>query len=188
MLTFRQFRIGSDRLAQRLTQVQFRLAQHDDLPHIERLRQERWVLLCQSDGRFRQQQPGDIRAWLTSPECDLWVGAKQSEGEASALAGIIGYVTAWHTTSPYGRLPDDMGLIDELALDAHQYHAGLGRGLVERARHELNARQKRHIIACVPRYHAVEQAFWRALGAVEWEAEAPTLPLSAPPTSIWMAL
>lgn len=180
-------------MAQRLAQVQFRLAQHDDLPQIERLRQERWVLLCQSDDRFRQQQPGDIRAWLAAPECDIWVGEKQADGEASALASIVGYVTAWHTTSPYGRLPAEMGLIDELALDAHKYHAGLGRGLVERARHELHARQKTTIIACVPRYHAVEGAFWRALGAVEWEAESPILPqsilpLSAPPTSIWMTL
>lgn len=178
--------MSGNRLTQRLTQVQFRLAQHDDLPHIERLRQERWVLLCQSDGRFRQQQYGDLRAWLTTPECAVWVGETQPKGESSASADIVGYLTAWHTISPYGRLPAEMGLIDELALDAHKYHAGLGRGLVERARHELNTRQKTHIIACVPRYHAVEQAFWRALGAVEWEPES--LPLSAPPTSIWMTL
>lgn len=169
------------------TQLRFRPAENADIPHIERLRQERWVLLCQSDDRFRQQEPGDIRAWLAQADCDLWVGERLAVNDDGASA-IVGYVTAWHATSPYGDLPADTGLIDELALDAHKYHAGLGRGLVEQARLGLSARQKTYLIACVPRYHAVEQAFWRALGAVEWNWPSGSSIPSAPPTSIWMTL
>lgn len=179
-----------DELTQVRTQLRYRPAEKADLPHIERLRQERWVLLCQSDGRFLQQQPGDIRAWLTHADCDIWVG-ERGVGNDDTISTLVGYVTAWQHTSPYGDLPAETGLIDELALDAHKYHAGLGRGLVEQVRRELHARQKTILIACVPRHHAVEQAFWRALGAVEWTPASPSSLLSippAPPTSIWMSL
>lgn len=133
------------------------------------------MLLRQADPRT-PTPPGTPADWLADTACGLIVAALPVDGR------VVGFVAAWHGRWPYGTLPGGLGVIDALALDAHRYHAGLGRGLAYAARDWLNAQGVTTIRACVPRYHAVEQAFWLALGA-QVVADAPPAP---PPTSIWM--
>jgi hypothetical protein len=152
--------------------VNFRQANQNDIAQILPLWQEHRVLLRQSDGRFTAPSATTDSAdgWLKHPNCAVFVGVQTAQAET-----VRGYIT----DVPYG-----VGIIEELALDAHYYHPGLGRGLVKMARTWFAQHNLTHFAACVPRYHAVEQAFWRALGAHEDKQFA--LPL--PPTLIWMTI
>lgn len=136
------------------------------------------MLLRQSDGRFTPPSATvDIaEGWLKNPNCTVFVGVETET--------VSGYITCWRQHSPYGDLPAGVGIIEELALDAHHYYPGLGRGLVAAARAWFEQHNLTYLAACVPRYHAVEQAFWRALGAYEDQQ----LKIPLPPTLIWMTI
>lgn len=159
---------------------QFRPAHSADLPAIAHLRAERRALLIQSDRRYHALTPGDLDAWLADPAALVIVGL-------DAAGAVLAYATAWTLVSPYGPLPDGLGIIDEWALDAHRYHGGLGRALAATVCGRLRARAGSQIAVLVPRYHAVEQAFWRALGARTADTVELHLP-PAPVTGIWLRL
>ncbi|MFW5691115.1 MAG: hypothetical protein ACOCXZ_01330 [Chloroflexota bacterium] len=100
-----------------------------------------------------------------------------------------------------GKIFNGSGMIEEIALDMHNYHGGMGRALVNGLRAALVERGASEIVAGVPRYHPVEQAFWLSLGARPWplpDASAPTdhstdnegadTRWQIPPEYIWMTL
>ncbi|MCU0496592.1 MAG: GNAT family N-acetyltransferase [Anaerolineae bacterium] len=155
--------------------VQTRPATLADLAAIEFLRQERRVLLQQSDHRLTMPL-SDPQAALQSAYGCVLVG---QSGER-----VIGYIVGWVDQTPLGPLPSGQGWIAELTLDAHQYHAGLGRILYQAicAWFDQHAIQRRWLQ--LPRYHAVEQAFWRSLGAQEAN-ELPD-PLVNTAALVWM--
>lgn len=142
-----------------------RQATSDDLPGIRHLWREHVVILSQSDPRFKPLLEAES-AWeerLIQRIEHVYISEKDGK--------IIGYIA--------GDADDALATIDEIALDAHTYHSGLGRSLVNAWR---DVHPNLLIRVHVPRYHAVEQAFWRALGAKEvttWET---------PPEKVWMVL
>jgi N-acetylglutamate synthase-like GNAT family acetyltransferase len=143
-----------------------RLSTQDDDAQVQHLWQERLAILSQSDPRFLALMDAPM------PE-DLTVFIAQSEGH------ILGCIAC--------QIRDDYGVILDIALDAHTYHSGLGRTLLQGAKdwfHQQQPTSLKGIVARVPLYHAVEQAFWRALGAKNW-TEAPW---QTAPQYHWMML
>jgi ribosomal protein S18 acetylase RimI-like enzyme len=80
----------------------------------------------------------------------------------------VGYIVGRIQPTPPGFTPEWEGVIAEIAIDSHQYHSGIGRQLVDAMRTWFHSRQIEQIIVFVPQRSAVEQAFWRGLGAAKW--------------------
>ncbi len=131
------------------------------LPQIQGLRDEHGVLLRQSNARHALPPLNNEEDWLHNPNCGVFVGVPQPTD-----SWVAGYIIAWARQSPFGELPENTGLITELVLDAHRYYGGLGRALVDAGRAWLTEQECQGVAALVPRFRPVEQAFWRALGAV----------------------
>jgi hypothetical protein len=136
--------------------VLIRAAEPSDRAALRHLQQERAVLLIKSDARYRARivTPESLAARIGQPGTPLLVGVSGEQ--------VVGYAAGWSKHSPYGDLPDDTLLVDDMALDAHRYYGGLARALIQRLRDQAPG----GVRALVPRYYPVEQAFWRALGAV----------------------
>lgn len=144
-----------------------------DTPSLNFLRQERAVLLQQSDPRLL---PPSFAFDSALTDAAVLVGEQDSR--------LAGYIVGFINSSPLGNLPGGIGYIAELTLDAHRYHGGLGRILVRALNEWFRGRGANRVIVHVPRYHAVEQAFWYSVGAKEDPA-----PLFVPsPALVWMVL
>lgn len=139
-----------------------RRAQPQDLPGLADLWHERRVLQAQADPRLRLA-PDEREAWvqgvdaaLTDATLCVLVAENPRHGETSPAGFAIGCVVE-------GRC----GEVRALVLDAHRYHAGLGRELLSALRTWFDTQGVSPIVVSVARNHAVEQAFWRSLGAQE---------------------
>lgn len=153
--------------------MDIRPALESDSAGVASLRDERTGLLRQSDPRT--PAPSVPVATLLESAVVL---------VAVVDARLVGYIAAWVGETPYGVLPADAALIDEIALDAHQYHGGLGRRLLTTVRQTLAADGIESVWVAVPQYRAVEQAFWRAAGASVVAAS----PFEPRPATVWMQL
>ncbi len=137
-----------------------------DAPQTAHLYLERAVILTQSDGRFSQVDNAFDPAMLD--ELQQFVSTDDEK--------VVGVIAC--------EIRDGIGVIVDMALDAHTYHSQLGTDLVHIACDWFNQHRVTTVVARVPRLHAVEQAFWRAFGAQEWKEELwPT-----PPPYVWMKL
>lgn len=145
-----------------------RAATTTDIPALTHLWYEKTVLHLQTRRHFtlapdgRAQWSAAALRWLADPRAALWVA--QDAGE-SALAG---YLLVCLQDSPPGLLPAQVGAVLDFAIDAHTYRGGVGRELARAARDWLREHHVERMMIDVPRGAAVEQAFWRALGAKEW--------------------
>lgn len=168
--------------------LQTRTATPDDLPQLQALWQERIVILSQADARFARLQPDVWRQQATDTlKADNHGWFVAAEPGATVLAGFI-----------HGRLVDDdkagrVGVMLELALDAHAYHGGLARRLWRTLEAWFTEKTVADRRLQVPRYRPVEQAFWRALGATAWNAKQDELKENdatwkIPPEMMWMTL
>lgn len=135
----------------------------NDQHKLAALQQERAVLIQQANPRATAASQ-DLQAVLHDPTYVIVLAAQDDH----PTGYIIGQV-----------LDDETALVHEMALDAHTYHAGLGRTLWQQLAATFTDRQ---VYIRVPRYFPVEQAFWRSLGArhTEWKA--------APQEFMWMTL
>ena len=97
--------------------------------------------------------------WLDDARCGLFVAERDGQ--------IVGYIAGWIQPHP-GILGDALGMITELALDAHSYQGGVGRALVDHLRAWYAERGVTALTVWASRRSAVEQAFWRSLGGVNW--------------------
>jgi GNAT superfamily N-acetyltransferase len=140
-----------------------RPAAADDLEVLARLWYERAVLAPRPrglallpDARARWQAAA--MGWLSAPDHVLLV--------AQAETQIAGFAAGRITRGPTGFAPEQVGEVLALALDGHTYHAGAGRALIHGLRDWFRERGVTTAFASVPQAGPVEQAFWRALGAV----------------------
>jgi L-amino acid N-acyltransferase YncA len=146
--------------------VTIRPAEPADIPEMARLWYDKMVLQQQFDRRFALPSNGQARwmastaDWLHNRNCAIYVAANHDS--------LIGYVVAWLQPGPPGLSPERIGVVSDLTIDAHGQHGGTGRLLLQPVREWLTKEGVSHIVAHVPRRQAVEQAFWRALGATEW--------------------
>ena len=146
----------------------------DDIDKLIHLWSERINLLTQVDKRFastsyREDVLGQqVYEYLNNQDTPIFI--------ALVNEGIGGFIVT--------EICDSDGVIHEIALDAHQYHGGMGRELVKYSREYFFKQGVKQIIVKVPRFHPVEQAFWLALGAKEWKNQA----WKNPPEFMWMIL
>ena len=142
-----------------------RAATIDDIPAMSMLWHEKMIIQQQSDRRFRLSSDSrlawsrTVSGWLDEPCYTIPVAERNAE--------IVGYLVARVDSAPPGLTPAQVGVVLELAVGAHSYQSGLGRHLLESARHWFVKQEITHLVAYVPRRQPVEQAFWRALGATE---------------------
>jgi GNAT superfamily N-acetyltransferase len=149
-----------------MSPIRIRAATNFDLPALAELWHEKLVILSQSDRRFalmpddRQQWIAAARGWLDDARCGAFVAAVDDEP--------VGFIVGWVQPMPPGMTPTQVGMITHLALDAHRYHGGAGRLLLDHARAWFAEQGINQLITWAPHRLPVEQAFWRALGAAEW--------------------
>lgn len=162
--------------------LNIREAGPDDLALLADLWHERLMILGQADPRFRRWDY-DRAAWIERTSDRL--GGADFVVFVAMDGGPVGYIVGEL------RQGEDqiLGIVREMALDAHRYHAGLGRGLWAVLRDWFTQAGAARIVVQVPRYHPVEQAFWRSAGAVEW-SDATTIQAAGeiPPELMWMTL
>jgi ribosomal protein S18 acetylase RimI-like enzyme len=142
--------------------IQTRPATPADLPVLVEFWHERALLQqarLAADARERWMKAASI--WLQNPDVGMFVGLND---DGHPLGYIVGQI---QPSSP-GVLPERQGLISEIAVDAHHYHQGAARLLVDAVRAWFQSRQIEHFLVTVSQRSAVEQAFWRGLGAVKW--------------------
>jgi GNAT superfamily N-acetyltransferase len=146
--------------------IRVRAAASSDLPELSRLWHEKMVLQQQSDSRLvltpgaRAKWADSAAHWLTDQRCCFQL----AEDEGLLLGCIVG----WLQDSPPGLLPEHIGAVTDLMVDAHSHRSGVGRLLLTALRDWFAAQGIQQIMAYVPARFAVEQAFWRAQGAAEW--------------------
>ena len=140
-----------------------RAAVSADLDAITHLRTERHELLRQSDARFAPLTDNPS-TWLTDSAARVWV--------VEVSERIVAYALLYGERCPLGDLPPQSAALIEMALDAHRYYGGTGSALAKYVREAAPT-----LWVAVPRFHAVEQAFWRAFGAKRCHAD--NLPLNA---------
>ncbi|MEO8397359.1 MAG: GNAT family N-acetyltransferase [Chloroflexota bacterium] len=134
-----------------------------DLPALAHLWHEKMVL--QADHRTlpapnaRDLWMAAAHTWLSDARCGFFAAERDQE--------VIGYIVGWLQPMP-GLVPEQIGLITEIAIDAHGYHGGVGRALVAALRNWFSGKGASKIAIWTPHYDAVSQAFWRSLGAAEW--------------------
>jgi hypothetical protein len=133
--------------------MEIRPAEPTDADSLDHLYHERQTIVAQADPRLRAL-PG-ARQWQASDSHIVWVGGRPAAG----------YISVWCGVWPGGTLPPGAALVDDLALDAHAYHPGLGRGLVMTAQVWVLERGATDLLALIPQYDPIGQAFWRSLGA-----------------------
>jgi ribosomal protein S18 acetylase RimI-like enzyme len=139
----------------------------DDTPVLTFLRDERYVLLQQSAPRLQVSPTRlDFPAVLNIPQVRVFVATgEDNERVAGYIAVALSPLSM--TTAP---ATPETGFLLELALDAHRYHAGMGRALYRTAAGWLQTQGKSSCLIAVPHFYVVEQAFWRSLGAEVVEA------------------
>ncbi len=148
-----------------MPEVQIRAAAPGDIPGMARLWQEKMVVQQQTDHRYRLAPDAVTRwsqavaQWLEDAQAAVFVAERESE--------LVGYLVARRQASPPGLLPEQVGMVADMAVGLHSDQNGLGRRLWEAARTWFAAQGLTRALAQVPRHVPVEQAFWRALGAVD---------------------
>ncbi len=144
-----------------------RAATRTDLPALALLWHEKTILQSLTPaGKHIQPAPDARAAWIASTETRL-DDSQFALFAADNDGALIGYVAGNIFPLP-GLFPAQIGLISEIALDAHGYHGGVGRALVEALRAWFKTQGAEQVAVWTPRNDAVGQAFWRSLGAGEW--------------------
>lgn len=141
--------------------IETRVATPADIPALVDLWHERALLLelpLAPDARERWSAAAHV--WLDDHDIAIFVA--ESDGQ------LVGYIVGRVQPALPGLIPEWNGMITEIAIDAHQYHSGVGRLLVGVLRTWFRNRNIEQILVSVPQRSPVEQAFWRGLGAVKW--------------------
>lgn len=135
----------------RRVSILIRPAQETDISMLELLYTERQTIVAQADPRLRPLVDKPI--WVERPHGMVWVGGQP----------VGGYISLWFGAWPKGELPFQTALIDHMTLDAHAYYPGLARALLDTAQVWAKQNGATRLLALVPRYDPVGQAFWRSL-------------------------
>ncbi len=149
-----------------MNQLLTRLATHEDLSVLSGVWYDKAVLLAQQDQRIqlapdaRTAWEHALARWLVDPHYGVFV-VESNQALCGYLVGQIQWVLP-------GMSPAQLGVIIDMAVDLHDYHPGAARALVDAARTWFNAQSVEQIVVQVHRQSAVEQAFWRSLGAARW--------------------
>ena len=137
-----------------------------DLPELARLWHDKIVLHQQYDRRFTLVPDATARwsaaaeGWLA--DSDYAIFGAERDGH------LLGYVIGRMMAAPIGLYPEQLGYVTDITVDPHSHEGGMGQLLLNALKVWFRDRDIQCIVAYVPHRGAVEQAFWRANGAVEW--------------------
>jgi GNAT superfamily N-acetyltransferase len=143
-----------------------RAATSADLPELTRLWHEKTIIQQQFDRRFSLLPDGAAHwsraaaGWLLDDHCGIFVAERD--------ASLLGYVIGWVKPAPVGLSPEQIGLVEDMSVDAHSHENGVGRLLIAPLKEWFATHGITALVTQVSHRQAVEQAFWRAQGAVEW--------------------
>ena len=142
--------------------VVVRQAVEADLPQAAALWRDRIAILQQTDRHCRPTS--DSRAdWLES--ASVWLTDERTEFlVAFADAKLAGYLVVSVVAGIPGQDPNRVGRVQDMALELHRSHPGLGSALLKRARDWLRSQEILVVTVDVPAHYPVESAFWRAQG------------------------
>lgn len=146
--------------------IRVRAATVSDLPNLSRLWHEKMVIHQQLDRRIKLTPDAESHwavaasNWIAEKDCAILIAVSDSD--------VLGYIIGWVQPAPPGLLPETMGFVTDLTVDAHRPRGGVGGLLFSALKKWFLERQIEQIIAQVPSRAAVEQAFWRAQGASNW--------------------
>ncbi len=146
--------------------ILIRAATPADLPTLSALWYEKMILTVSGDRRFALNAESRLRweqraaEWLSNPMCGFLTAQRDQRA--------VGYLIGWMQPAPAVISDPYIGIITEMVVDAHQYHAGAARDLVSGVRAWFAERDVHQLTVYASRRHAPEQAFWRSLGAAEW--------------------
>lgn len=137
---------------------------------------EHQTILNQSDPRFPRPDRETETSFRQTIRNRMGDGGLVQVGVTRA--GLAGYIS--------GMTQNRRVFIDNIALDAHAYHIGLGHTLWRSILETAHQTDHEKLFISVPRYYAVEQAFWRSLGAIECKIESNDNLWKLPPELMWM--
>lgn len=137
------------------------------------------ALLQQSNPRIRllpdarHQWEGFAKSLVQSSDVIFLCAEVNPEIDARALGAMsntqmpIGCIAARVLANQAGLAPPQIGLVELLILDLHSPHQqhGTGGELLRSLQAQMAQRQITHLLVSVSAQAAVEQAFWRAMGA-----------------------
>lgn len=147
-----------------MTRIAIRPATTDDLTILTQLWREHIALISQTNPRYIpsltiQEWQQQMTDWLIRDQCQILIACDEDDA--------VGYIIGWLQDTVPGLPFRSCGLITELVLDAHVYHGGAARSLVESLKEWFASHKVQHIFTYVPAYNATQQAFWRALSATD---------------------
>ena len=143
--------------------MNIRLAHESDLRPAAALWYERIALLQQMDSGFAPL-PDAMQAW--KDQAALWLADRRSAlFVAEKDAALVGFVAVTAADGRPGLHPRQLGRVMDMGLDLHQPHAGLGGGLLARAKIWLKEHGIAVMVIDLPARYPVEAAFWRSQGA-----------------------
>jgi GNAT superfamily N-acetyltransferase len=149
-----------------MSELTVRAAAIDDLSRLSQLWYEHATLLVQQDGRWSLQS--DARdAWERAAQA--WLG----DDDACVLVAqieieIVGFIIVTIQPAPIGFMPEVLGTVHVMALDAHRHAPGAARLLLADARDWLASKGVDQMVVDVPKRAAIDQAFWRAQHGLPW--------------------
>lgn len=143
-----------------------RPANSSDLPDLSRLWYEKTILQLQTDRRWKLASDAQVSwsaqvaEWIMDDQYCVLIGARGNQ--------IAGFMVGRLQTAPPGLLPKTVGAVIDITIDVHGHPEGVGQALFQAIRDWFQGQGIQQIMTYVPRRQAVDQAFWRALGATEW--------------------
>lgn len=143
--------------------VEIRPVALPDLEVLAQFWQEHMALRQQTEPAVRLLPDGHelwcaaAARWLEDAACGFFVAVDDGRP--------VGYIAGWLRDGPPGLDPARYGLVAELVMSLHSYHGGAARQLAQHllgwfARHGMTK-----VLIAVPHRSAVQQTFWRSLGA-----------------------
>jgi GNAT superfamily N-acetyltransferase len=152
-----------------MPEITTRVASAADLPRLFALWEEQHDILAQLDPRLEKWSPPDDfgKLWLrrtielkatSGDTLAAVVLVAEREGESIGFASAL-YDSDLETGARTGK-------IEHFVVDAHGGGGGVGTALLNAVRQWAAEQHVAVLTVDVPRHHAVQQAFWRAKGAV----------------------
>lgn len=143
-----------------------RAATLTDLPDLTRLWHEKMILQQQADRRFtlmpnaQSAWASAASGWLANSDCRIEIACRNDT--------VVGYAIGWIRPTIPGVNPGYLGHIEDMVVDAHNPRGGVGQQLLEALKIWFYERDIQNVVAHVQHFGAVEQAFWRAQGVMQW--------------------
>ncbi len=145
--------------------LEIRFATADDVDGALAIWQETAETRARLDSRYRVASDGLAR-WRAAFLSGL---AEPNRCTAVALrrGALIGYMIGVVQPNLPALLPEQIGVLLELAVDSHGRGGGIGTQLFELLSSWFRERGIQQVELRVPARDAIAQAFWRALGATQ---------------------